>query len=140
MSSNEVSECRRPSAGFPSALLARVVKAEATIAYEGMSPDGDLIFRVPIRDLGLSRAAMARTPATHTNFFINLVGEVLVRKNIAVFADALEKMDPKDYDRKVNCYRHRHFGMRVEENDQARFQFHSSLVQQILTEDLEGVV
>jgi hypothetical protein len=140
MSSSEVSECRRQSAGFPFALLGRVLKAEATIAYEGMSPEGDFMFSVPLRDLGLNRAAMARSPATRTSFFVNMVGEVLVRKNIAVFADALEKLNPQDYDRLVNCYRYRHCGMRVEENDRVRFQFHSSLVQQILTEDLEGVV
>jgi hypothetical protein len=68
------------------------------------------------------------------------VGELLVRKNIAVFAEVLEKLDPKDYDRMVNCFRHRHFGMTVETNDLLRFRFHSSLVQHILTEDLEGVV
>jgi hypothetical protein len=128
------------SAGFPSALLGRIVKANVTIAYEGLSPDGDLTFTLRMRDLGLSRTVMARTPTTKTSFFVNLVGELLVRKNIAVFAEVLEKLDPKDYDRMVNCFRHRHFGMTVETNDLLRFRFHSSLVQHILTENLEGVV
>ena len=140
MSSSEVSNHRCQTVGFPSALLVRVVKANATITYEGISPDGDVTFTGPMRDLGLSRTVMARTPTTQSSFFVNLVGEVLVRKNIAVFAEVLEKLGLKDYDRVVNCFRHRHFGMTVETNDLLRFRFHSSLVQYILTEDLEGVV
>ena len=140
MSSGEVNECRRQAAGFPAVLLARVLKADATIVYEGMSADGDLTFSVPMRELGLNRTALVRTPATRSSFFVNMVGEVLVCKNIAVFANVLEKLDPPDYDRMINCYRHRNFGMWVEENDVIRFRFHCSLVQQILTEDLEGVV
>ncbi|MGD0059617.1 MAG: hypothetical protein ABSD58_09390 [Verrucomicrobiia bacterium] len=36
----------------------------------------------------------------------------------------------------AGAHKHRHFGMIIDENYVLRFQFHSSLVQKILTEDL----
>jgi hypothetical protein len=136
---NEPNNERCRCAGFPAALLARVMKAEGTITCEGFSAEGDFQFSVPMRDIGLSRTAMAR-PAARTKAVANLIGEMLVRKNIAMFAEMLEKLPPPEYDRRLNAYVHRHFGMTIEEDDRLQFLFHSSLVQRFLIEDLEGIL
>ena len=136
---NETDSGRCRSAGFPATLLARVMKAESTITCEGLSAEGDFQFSVPMWEIGLSRTAMAR-PAARTKAVVNLIGEMLVRKNIATFAEVLEKLAPQDYDRRINAYTHRHFGMTIDEDDRLHFQFHSSLVQRFLIEDLEGVL
>jgi len=93
-------------------------------------------FSVPMRDVGLSRRAMAPSPMCRTVYFVNLLGEILVRKNIALFAKLLEDMEPKAYDTAVNAYKHRHFGMVIDDNDVLNFQFHISLAQRVLTENM----
>ena len=124
---------------FPANLLSRVVKADATITVDGITPEGDIKFSVSLRAAGLTRQAMARTLSCRSAFVVNLLGELLVRKNLERFAEMLQKVDPRDYDRTVNNYRHRDFGMMVDQNDIVRFTFHISFVQEILVEDI-GVV
>ncbi len=124
---------------FPANLLSRVVKADAAITVDGITPEGDIKFSVPLRAVGLSRQAMARSLSCRSAFVVNLLGELLVRKNLERFAEMLQKVDPRDYDRIVNNFRHRDFGMMVDQNDVVRFTFHISHVQEILIEDI-GVV
>ena len=124
---------------FPANLPSRVVKADATITVDGITPEGDIKFSVPLRAAGLTRQAIARTLSCRSAFVVNLLGELLVRKNLKCFAEVLQKVDPRDYDRIVNNFRHRDFGMMVDENDVVRFTFHISHVQEILIEDI-GVV
>ena len=121
---------------FPANLLSRVVKADATITLDGITPEGDIKFSVSLRAAGLTRQAMARTLSCRSAFVVNLLGELLVRKNLERFAEMLQKVDPRDYDRTVNNYRHRDFGMRVDQNDIVCFTFHISFIQQILIEDI----
>jgi hypothetical protein len=127
------------TAGFPSDLVARVAKADPVITIEEMSGEGDIKFSVPLQAAGLTRPTMNRAGLTRSAYFVDWIGELLVRQNIAQFARLLEKLDPGLYDRTVNGYQHRHFGMKIEEGDLLRFEFHISLIQRILTEDLEAV-
>ena len=124
---------------FPANLLSRVVKADALVTVEELTTEGDIKFSAPLREVGLTRQALSRIRSCRSAFFVNLLGELLVRKNLALFAKMLEQIDVKDYDRIVNCYQHRHFGMTVETDDVIHFQFHISLVQAILVEDIEGM-
>lgn len=124
---------------FPANLLSRVVKADPVITVDDITPEGDIKFSAPLRAVGLTRQAMARTLSCKTAFFVNLLGELLVRKNLEQFAEILQKVDPQDYDRTVNNFRHQDFGMMVDQNDVVRFRFHISHVQEILVEDI-GVV
>jgi hypothetical protein len=86
------------------------------------------------------RADATHTWIPHSPFFIDWAGQVLVRKNLALFAVMLEEFDLPTYDQRVNAYDHRHFGLSIDEKDVAHFTFHLSLVQQILTEELNGAV
>ena len=124
---------------FPSNLLARILRCNPPIGCEAMSRDGDVEITVPLRSLGMCRNKMAKTPLTRTTFFINFLGEILVRKNIGVFAKMLDEIDAKQYDSTVNCYKHRHFGMYLDEHEVLRFQFHISLAQRILTEEMSDI-
>jgi len=121
---------------FPANMLSRVVKADAVITVDGITPEGDIKFSVPLRAIGLTRQAMARTLSWQSAFVVNLLAELLLRKNLGRFAEMLQKVDPRDYDRTVNNYRHRDFGMRIDQNDIVRFTFHVSHVQEILIEDI----
>lgn len=133
-------EIRKPSDGFPSTILARFARSHAAITIDGpLTNNGDIKFSIPMKSVGLSRAIWSSTPAVQTAFFVDLFGEILVRKNIATFAGILGSVDLAFYDRKVNGMSHRHFGLIIDENDVLRFQFHASLVQRILVEDLEQV-
>jgi len=125
---------------FPSALLARVVRADATITYNEMSGIGDIRFSIPMRATKLSRVAMQRHPVCRTAFFADLIGELLVRKNLPVFVDVLKKLDATVYDSTVSKHKHRHFGLIIDEDDVLHFEFHISLVQHILTEDLNALL
>ena len=129
-----------PGDQFPSSLLARVLRADAAVTYDELTAEGDIKFSVPMRAVRLSRVVMGRYPLCRTSFFIDLIGEVLVRKNIAQFVDVLKKLDATVYDSRVNGHKHRHFGLIIDENDVLRFQFHISLVQRILTEDLNALL
>jgi hypothetical protein len=127
---------------FPSNLLARITKADPPITVLGINDDGDIQFSTPMRAAGLNRVVMNRTPLARTTFFINLVGELLVRKRIDLFARMLDDMDPKTYHLKVSGHKHRNFGLIIDEqdgHDVLFFQFHSSLIQRILCEDLDKV-
>jgi len=125
---------------FPSKLLARISNSEAIVVVDGgVDKNGDVHFSIPMRQAGLSRPVWSRTPIVRTPFFVNLLGEILVRKNIGMFSKLLTDIPPDSYDKLVNCFKHRHFGMDIDENDILRFQFHISLVQKILTEDVADI-
>lgn len=124
---------------FPSGLLAKIVRAEGKISIDHISQDGDIKISIPLKDLGLPKTKMANTPFSRTNFFVDLLGEILVRKNIDEFAKILDELDPSTYERTVNRFKHRHFGIVTDEKDVVRMQFHVSLVQRILTEDMADI-
>ena len=124
---------------FPSNLLARVIKANPVLKVEGPSPEGDIKLSASLRDLSLPRVTLVKTGFCRTAFFVDLLGDLLVRKNLALFAKLLTQVEPKNYDQMVNGHQHRHFGMQVDQNDVISLSFHISLIQTILGEDLEGV-
>jgi len=129
----------RTSSDFPSNLISRVIRSHPVITCDGLSRDGDVEISVPLRALGLTRNGMAKTPLTRTTFFTNLMGEILVRKNIGIFAKMLADIESRNYDSTVNCYKHRHFGMYLDDKEVLRFQFHISLAQRILTEEMAEI-
>ena len=130
-----------PKPGFPTGLLGKVAKADPPIQIGGMDDQADITFKVSRHDLGMTRNSVARAPMAWSSFFIDLVGEVLVRKNIGRFADMLAGIETASYDRRVNSFVHRQFGLVIDHDDnRLQFQFHISLIQQILTEDLYPLI
>lgn len=129
---------QRPS-DFPSELLAKIIRSRGKISVDNISKEGDVKIRLPLKEIGVSRKRLASTPFTKTDFFVDLLGEILVRKNINMFAEILNDIDPRLYDKTVNGYKHRHFGINTDKNNIVTMDFHISLVQRILTEELSDL-
>jgi hypothetical protein len=129
-----------PKKDFPfeeNALFMSILNSSPVVKILTLKPDGDFVFSVSIQDLGLTTEELEKEPITATVFFANFVGELLVRRNLEKFVVMLDHLDQKIYDQMVNHYQHKHFGLRrISEDDSIRFVFHSSLIQDILTEDL----
>lgn len=140
MNNNHNTEPESQRTDFPGNLLARVMKADGAITIEQVCPNGDILFCIPLRDAGVRREALIQYSLTYSSFFVDLIGEVLVRKNIHQFAELLALKSPIEYHQTVNQFQHRHFGLCIDERDIAHIRFHSSLIQQILVEDLDSVL
>jgi len=111
------------------------------IKIEPVGKDGDVIFSLSQKSIGLVDNDIKKYPIIKSNFFANFVGELIVRKNINKFIKTLLETNPEEY-RKVVCgFNHKNFGMFVcSKSKTFKFQFHISLVQGILTEDLNNIV
>lgn len=120
--------------------LVRVVQSSPKIEIESVHPNGDVMFKVNLKDLGLFKPDFEH-PFMRTRFFVNFVGEFLVRSNVSIFADILTGLDPSLYNKIVSGCKHTDFGMFVDKGKKtAKWQMHISLVQQILTEDFDRIL
>ena len=97
--------------------------------------DGDVIFEVPMRPLGLTWEVFEKYKRElSSNFVADFLGELLIRENINIFADVLMELRDK-YIQVVNQYEHKQFGM-SSHRDKLVFTFHVSLIQYILNEGM----
>ena len=118
-------------------IFSSILESSPQIKILSLKPDGDFVFSVQTSDLNLTAEVLDNEPIAQTVFFANFVGELLVRRNLHVFTAMLDQLSHNVYGQMVNHYQHKHFGMRrVQEDDSIRFVFHSSLIQDILTEDM----
>ena len=105
---------------------------------DGCNSEGDVRFEISMESLGLNYNKVLRLKSEISNdFFINLVGEYLVRENMSEFMKIIGNLKD-DYHSVVNKYNHKKFGMKIIK-DKFIFIFHISLVQNILTEDFKKV-
>lgn len=119
------------------ALFKSILESSPQIKIATLKPDGDFVFSAQIADFGINPEDFEKTPIAQTVFFANFIGELLVRRNLQDFVTLLDQLDQKTYDQMINNYQHKHFGMRRNPEDGSiRFVFHSSLIQDILTEDM----
>jgi len=104
------------------------------ITIDAVHPNGDVLFHVSLKDCGLDKDVCA-CPTTHKRFFVNFVGELLVRENIEKFAEILWGLDPALERKMVYSFNHTDFGMTIDHKMTAMtFQMHLSLVREITTE------
>ena len=115
-------------------VFSKVVQSAPSVTVEELREDGDVVFSVPMSELGLRQESMSGNVVTDTDFFKNFVGEYVVRKNIDQFDALLAGIDAGAYENMVCANEHTDFGM-VASKDTVRFSMHISLVQKILTED-----
>ena len=111
------------------------------VKIEPIGKDGDVIFSLSQKSMGLLDGDIKKYPIIRTNFFANFIGEFLVRKHINKFLKLILETNPEEY-RKVVCgFNHKNFGMFVcSKSKTFKFQFHISLIQSILTEDLNNII
>jgi hypothetical protein len=121
-------------------IFVRVLKSKPKLSLEQVQHNGDILFSVQIKDLGIDPAELAH-PIFRTRFFVNFVGELLVRCNVEVFAHILTNLDSGMYDKIICGCKHTDFGMYIDtKHCVARWQMHISLIQQILTEDFDRIL
>jgi len=111
------------------------------IHIESVNDDGDVVFSTLQKDMGISDEDVKNSTIIKSNFFANFVGEFLVRANFNKFLKIMLKTNPNEYRKLVCGFNHKNFGMLIgAKNKFFKFQFHISLIQSILTEDLNNIV
>ena len=104
------------------------------------SPDGDIKFEVSMKSIGISSDTLIKYKKEfYSEFVVDFVGELLIRENINRFAKILVGINPCHYPLVVDQYEHKKFGMGIFK-DKLIFKFHISLLQTILTEDLNKTI
>ena len=92
------------------------------------------MFSVKYLDLGLDGAlSVLSHPFFRRRAFVECLGEILVYRNLDVFADRL--MSKKNYEDIVRAYNHNSFGMKTS-GDELVFQCHASLIAQMFNDRL----
>lgn len=104
------------------------------IVIDSVSPNGDVVFHVTLKDCGLDKSICEGTTASK-RFLVNFLGEFFVRENIVKFAKILWGLDPALERKMLYSANHQDFGM-VVDNKMSKiiFQMHLSLVREITTE------
>ena len=114
---------------------------DADIKTGDVSKDGDIVISLLQKSMGLTDEDMKKYPVLRSNYFANFVGEHLVRRHIGKFLKMLLKIDSSEYRGTVCGFNHKNFGMFVcSKSKTIKFQFHISLIQNILTEDLNNII
>ena len=137
-----IENCNSCQFSNDSELFLKVFGSEhSNIKTEDIGKDGDIIFSLPQKSLGLTDEDMKKYPILKSNFFANFIGEYLVRKHINKFLKMLLEIDSGEYQKTVCGFNHKNFGMFVcAKSKTFKFQFHISLIQAILTEDLNNII
>jgi hypothetical protein len=119
-------------------ILQSVVSASPKITIDAVQANGDVAFHVAMKDCSLTKEDCCN-PITKTAFFVNFMGELLVRENIQKFAVILVGLDSVLHKKLVCSSSHFDFGMVIDHKwSTMTFQMHLSLVQEIMTEGQRG--
>jgi len=99
--------------------------------------NGNVSFTLTLTDIGLNRDNYLKHKSEMlSRFCINFIGEFLVRENLDQFAELLTGSDLGEQTKIINSRDHIRFGLEFRQGG-LTFIFHSSLLQQILTEDFK---
>ena len=105
---------------------------------DGCNSEGDIHFEVLISSLGMDYNNLLKYKSEiSSDFFVNFLGEYLVRENMGEFIKIAESLKDNYYSI-VNKYEHKKFGLKIV-RDKFVLIFHVSLIQNILTEDFKRV-
>jgi len=120
-------------------LFSKFIASTPKIKLESVN-GGDVLFSISIKDVELTYQELQRCRIeVYSYLAVNFMGELLVRENIDIFAEALTKVDKDRYSDIVNGFEHKKFGLKIMKN-RLYFSFHISLVQSILNEDFRREV
>ena len=115
-------------------IVTAIMSSKQKITIDAVQVEGDVAFHVSLKDCGLDKDVCS-SPTLRKRFFVNFVGELLVRENIQKFAEILYGLDPALYSKMVCSCKHTDFGMVIDHKmSMMTFQMHLSLVQEIITE------
>jgi hypothetical protein len=137
-----IENCNNCQFSNDSELFLKIFSSEnLEIKNEDIGKNGDVIFSLSQKSIGLTDENMKKYPILRSKYFANFIGEFLVRKNINKFLKMLLGIDADEYGKVVCGYNHKDFGMDFcPKSKTFKFQFHISLIQNILTEDLNNII
>jgi len=119
-------------------LLSIIIKSSPQIvSISDCEENGDMSFTIHLKDLGLTSDNFGKyNKEFFSNYIVDLLGELLIRENLHLFAEYLTGLKTDYYVSAVSQSIHKRFGMKIEKGLMT-FYFHISLVQDILTEDFK---
>jgi len=116
-------------------IIAAIASSSPKVFIDSVKMNGDLLFHVMTKDCLLTKEDCSHR-IIKTKFFVNFIGEFLVRSHIREFSRILTGLDSSLYEKMVCEYRHADFGMIVDnECSVLSFMMHISLVQEIVIEE-----
>ncbi len=119
-------------------ILQSIICVVPKIKIDQVQSNGDVAFRVLLKDCNFQKEDFDN-PITKTNFFVNFIGELLVRDNINKFSIILTNLDRSLYQKMIcSDEDHKDFGMIVDDKwSSITFLMHLSLIQKIVTENFD---
>lgn len=119
-------------------LLSIIVKTTPKIvSISDCEENGDMSFTINLKDLGLTSDNFCKyNKEFFSNYIVDMLGELLIRENLHLFASHLTNLKTDYYVSAVSRSIHKRFGMKIEKGLMT-FYFHISLAQDILTEDFK---
>jgi hypothetical protein len=119
-------------------LLSLLVKSTPKIvSISDCEENGDMSFVIPLKELGMTADHFTKyNKEFFSNYIVDMLGELLIRENVHLFANHLTGLKTDYYVSAVSRSIHKRFGMKIEKGFMT-FYFHISLVQDILTEDFK---
>jgi hypothetical protein len=111
-----------------------IASSKPKVVIDAVQANGDVSFHIKIKECSLDKVDL-QNPIVSTPFFVNFLGELLVRENVNKFAEILVGLDTGLYNKMVCSSSHTDFGMLVDHKiSTITMQMHISLVQEIMTE------
>lgn len=128
---------QKPLTKFRELLSLMVKTTPQIISITDCEENGDMSFTIPLKDLGLNAEHFSKyNKEFFSNYIVDMLGELLIRENLHLFANHLTGLKTDYYVSAVSRSIHKRFGMKIEKGFMT-FYFHISLVQDILTEDFK---
>jgi hypothetical protein len=99
---------------------------------------GDIMFTIKPSEIGITSYVIWKyDKEIFSNFFVNFLGEFIVRENINQFIEFLKEnvnFEEMSYD-EITKRKHKNFGMKIAGDSIVEFYFHVSLLRNILVEN-----
>lgn len=128
---------QKPLTKFRELLSIMVKTTPQIITITDCEENGDMSFVIPLKELGLTSEHYTKYQKEFfSNYIVDMLGELLIRENLHLFASHLTTLKTDYYVSAVSRSIHKRFGMKIEKGLMT-FYFHISLVQDILTEDFK---
>jgi len=100
---------------------------------------GNICFCIPLDQFTCDKAISIKLQKSHTPsadiglFYVDMIGEMIVRKCISIFIDNFVNVTDEEYRKHVSTYNHVHFGIAIR-HEHVFMQFHMSLLNKILVD------
>ena len=91
-------------------IITSIISSDPKPIINVVQADGDVTFHIKLKECNISKEDCTNS-LLFTRFFVNFIGEFLVRQNIDIFASILIGLDHALYQKMVCTCSHHDFGM-----------------------------